>query len=805
VSNTYTAVRFSQTLTHTLDVLAGWSMQARKISVDRLLDLIHKKAPWCRAVRKSQCTLGFLPAVVDPRKPLDPNAASTRAATAMHVPGNPLSIVTVFTRTTPNLNQWSLSPERAVALLSKNMHALNGFTVKLPDRPEEATVISYLPQFREFLVQTVPADATRAPNGQGRRQNQRGGPSESQELPSVLAMVDLLQEDLRISPTRIPVANAQCFDPLHMRFGKCTVCLNFVVKAEFPSFCYRDFRISGDGAVMNSPRHPNSVCQGCMRMHCDIALSSGQLFVPCPAEGCGRTLQTMELQNLVSRPAIYAKLLSGLKDVELSGSRAFSCLADLAGLDLRQCPTCAAAIEKNEGCSSMRCYRCGAHFSWDAAPGVKPSLAAKAAAKAAAQAGEAEADLPPILITAEGQDAGRSAFFVVSATTYKTMFNIARIVARAAGLIVPIGLVVWLCARIAYSNGSTPMEASGHMLRLTPIGNWLWSWLPLDIQNGACTALPWPTAYEQWCLAPWAKTVGVWAAYALDWLSIVYNVVFVAACGGAAIILSPLADDPAVEHATSSRCAYVVVTAAGLALMPILATFSDTIWEYSLGEAVTLAEFVGGHVVGIVKFVVFDHAFDVVRVATTINFVDVWCKHARRLVDGRPNYNGHPRVHGNDTYASSCWTAAVVMGIIAPSYFTLADVVAEAAGFFTRGSLSLVADRWNARAAHVWDTYIEPVLLWHDGPDLRGVVTQVQRDNSFACGPTSFYPHAMVGISDVATHWVDKLYPEPNYMGSRRWLPAVWLCGALLWCRLPAVALFYVATIATKVAAGHLL
>jgi hypothetical protein len=37
------------------------------------------------------------------------------------------------------------------------------------------------------------------------------------------------------------------------------------------------------------------------------------------------------------------------------------------GIELRLCPQCHIRIEKNEGCDSMRCYRCGSQFAWNSA------------------------------------------------------------------------------------------------------------------------------------------------------------------------------------------------------------------------------------------------------------------------------------------------------------------------------------------------------------------------------------------------------------------------------------------------------
>jgi hypothetical protein len=41
-----------------------------------------------------------------------------------------------------------------------------------------------------------------------------------------------------------------------------------------------------------------------------------------------------------------------------------------SGLELKMCPSCRVRIEKNEGCSSMVCYRCGTKFQWGEATTV---------------------------------------------------------------------------------------------------------------------------------------------------------------------------------------------------------------------------------------------------------------------------------------------------------------------------------------------------------------------------------------------------------------------------------------------------
>ena len=67
----------------------------------------------------------------------------------------------------------------------------------------------------------------------------------------------------------------------------------------FGSFCFRTFRVTGDSTTISDPRHVNEVCAACLAAHCKANLrGTGQLFVRCPAEGCGRSLQTLELKEV---------------------------------------------------------------------------------------------------------------------------------------------------------------------------------------------------------------------------------------------------------------------------------------------------------------------------------------------------------------------------------------------------------------------------------------------------------------------------------------------------------------------------
>eukprot|EP01050_Picozoa_sp_SAG11_P011910 SAG11_NODE_1294_length_5278_cov_2.485229_2_plen_509_part_00 len=95
-----------------------------------------------------------------------------------------------------------------------------------------------------------------------------------------------------------------------------------------------------------------------------MQLAQGKISVRCPFDGCGRALQTRELQDHVSN-RMYQKLLESLREAE-EAHDAVDIAAALGGLpgEVRRCPRCRVPIEKNRGCGSMRCYRCGHDFSW---------------------------------------------------------------------------------------------------------------------------------------------------------------------------------------------------------------------------------------------------------------------------------------------------------------------------------------------------------------------------------------------------------------------------------------------------------
>jgi len=124
------------------------------------------------------------------------------------------------------------------------------------------------------------------------------------------------------------------------------------------------YRITGDGEDIGDPRHWATICKECMKMHATVGVSDGQLFVKCPFPGCGRSLQTNELKDALTRKD-YNKLLQRMKEMEDAKVDSLTAEDIPEGMELRLCPRCHARIEKNDGCDSMLCYRCGDQFEWD--------------------------------------------------------------------------------------------------------------------------------------------------------------------------------------------------------------------------------------------------------------------------------------------------------------------------------------------------------------------------------------------------------------------------------------------------------
>jgi hypothetical protein len=224
----------------------------------------------------------------------------------------------------------------------------------------------------------------------------------------------------------VPLSSALCLSPLNTFLRECSVCYTSLDHQSFANFCFREYRITGGGESIKNPRHPATVCRTCLQQHAHVALGDGKLFVPCPVEGCGRTLQTRELRDIV-QAEVFATLLERIREAEEQtqkdddgsfidvpkcptaghpmiwmkpttkenspwacskckkqykttearavGPRWVCVVCDdnlcrschSPPIELRTCPNCRVRIEKNQGCNSMQCYRCGFKFSWQSA------------------------------------------------------------------------------------------------------------------------------------------------------------------------------------------------------------------------------------------------------------------------------------------------------------------------------------------------------------------------------------------------------------------------------------------------------
>jgi len=138
--------------------------------------------------------------------------------------------------------------------------------------------------------------------------------------------------------------------PLHHYFKECSVCYDlkeFKAKGSFAEFCFSTFRVTGDSTTVEGPRHPHTVCAPCLQAHATSAIRSGKLFAKCPLQGCGRSLQTLELKKVVGAED-YALLVARLKEAEDGVVPDEREALDSLGLELRLCPKCHVRIEKNE-------------------------------------------------------------------------------------------------------------------------------------------------------------------------------------------------------------------------------------------------------------------------------------------------------------------------------------------------------------------------------------------------------------------------------------------------------------------------
>jgi hypothetical protein len=186
--------------------------------------------------------------------------------------------------------------------------------------------------------------------------------------------VNLLGEQGKyaLEPYSRPMTVSGALAPAHCHFPVCTVCYGSIRTSDFPNFCYAHFRITGDGEQMRDPRHPATICRACLRTHATGMVQEGKLFVGCPDPDCERALQTRELRDILTAP-LYKKLISGIRDMSAQNDDEDEQLI-ASGFEIRMCPRCNCRMEKNDGCDSMNCFRCGENFNWRDAKRLEPKV-----------------------------------------------------------------------------------------------------------------------------------------------------------------------------------------------------------------------------------------------------------------------------------------------------------------------------------------------------------------------------------------------------------------------------------------------
>ena len=162
----------------------------------------------------------------------------------------------------------------------------------------------------------------------------------------------------------------------------CVVCFKALDKeadglSGFANFCYVHYHVDGHEVDIQQPRHPGRLCHDCLKRHCETGLQEGKLYVRCPIPHCNRALQIRELQGIVSEE-IYETLMVRLREAEeQEQEQGVDDQISSLGLELKQCPRCKVRIEKNQGCTTMQCYRCGHTFDWRDAKEVQPRFRAQ--------------------------------------------------------------------------------------------------------------------------------------------------------------------------------------------------------------------------------------------------------------------------------------------------------------------------------------------------------------------------------------------------------------------------------------------
>eukprot|EP00036_Acanthoecidae_sp_10tr_P007548 CAMPEP_0182922440 /NCGR_PEP_ID=MMETSP0105_2-20130417/4796_1 /TAXON_ID=81532 ORGANISM="Acanthoeca-like sp., Strain 10tr" /NCGR_SAMPLE_ID=MMETSP0105_2 /ASSEMBLY_ACC=CAM_ASM_000205 /LENGTH=1067 /DNA_ID=CAMNT_0025060055 /DNA_START=175 /DNA_END=3375 /DNA_ORIENTATION=+ len=677
----------------------GWCLlEVGQGTVNKVVGKLRANAPWLNAIAKTECTIGYTPFIIDrtswPHPDADhPGVEDNVCARPVAVAGS-LFVYVSTALTSP----WTIQPSRLVDLLEQDPLCLNGSTVFVHDEndgstSEPATVLSYLPHLRQLLIRAH-CGGHHDPPAYFMRHRRYYKQSEQGKYSLKLIDPFVVSSRLRIEPLAVPHTEARAIASFRQHFATCKVCLEIKRKPDFSDFCFETFRVSGDGLHIASPRHPGSVCRECLSTHCDVALRSGQLYVSCPAEDCGRNLQTMELQKFVP-PSAFEKLLSGLRDVEVNGARAFKTQGDLAGLDLRGCPKCAAAIEKNQGCSSMRCYRCGHNFKWDNAIVIEPTAppVTERLFKTVGNVGDAAGN---------GLSTGARTTFDTLELSFESMWTCVRFLISW----LPIWAAMCLCLYIAYASpkGQKIRQTVG----LTPVVEALLSRLPDYVVNGECSLLPMPGAFDSWCIAPTASLQARWNAVVVTVGWVLLTPLYVATVCIGALALSPLADDPTTRTSISNRFKGFVVLFCSMTLLPALAAGSDVIWRLLPGPLADAVWFLLGNAVNVFKFVCFDHFLmasgSIVLVLFFVEFSRLHRCIRKAIL--------RAEISPENDIISLRWLSRYVLG---PAFFAAAGLTAGLASIFAAHPRAL-RRAFNTRFVRLWDGSIEPFILKYDPP-----------------------------------------------------------------------------------------
>jgi hypothetical protein len=213
-------------------------------------------------------------------------------------------------------------------------------------------------------------------------------------------------------------------------------------------------------------------------------------------------------------------------------------------------------------------------------------------------------------------------------TTRESMVNCwvaqAHITLTLAAAVAPVLValaVALLVACMSYSVDSDPSILRA--VQLAPLAEGAWAWVPASIRDGSHTWLPWPDApLDRWYLADTLhiETLLWGVSGAARCLATVHTTATVTALGVTIVAMSPLGDK-SDEPQPQSPIARVFATAAVISatgLLALVCHFSDEAWAYSpIAYIPTAVEFVLGHVINLLRVVLFSHLADTVRILTT--------------------------------------------------------------------------------------------------------------------------------------------------------------------------------------------